>query len=223
VKPLRLGVLVSGRGTNLQAVLDAIASGALNAEVALVACNHRDAGAVARAERAGAPLGLFIQKEYGTRAAQQAAIAEGFRRAGVDLVVCAGWDRIFTDEFVEAFRGRIINIHPSLLPAFAGGLHAIRDAVEYGVKVTGCTVHFVTDELDSGPIIAQAAVDVLPDDTEETLAERIHAEEHRLLVEAIRLYAAGRLKIDGRQVKIVEAGVTWDTESRKGVEASRAP
>jgi phosphoribosylglycinamide formyltransferase-1 len=116
--------------------------------------------------------------------------------------VCAGWDRIFSAEFVRRFPGRIINVHPSLLPAFGGGLHAVRDALEYGVKITGCTVHFVTDELDAGPVISQAAVAVLPDDTEETLAERIHVEEHRLLVEAIRLYAQGRLEIAGRTVRV---------------------
>ena len=199
-RTLRLGVLVSGRGTNLQAILDAIASGDLNAEVVLVACNRPGAGAIARAERAGVPVELFAQQEYGTREAQQRAIGVRLEAVGVDVVVCAGWDRIFTTEFVRRFPGRIINVHPSLLPAFGGGLHAVRDALQYGVKVSGCTVHFVTDELDGGPVISQAAVAVLPDDTEETLGERIHVEEHRLLVEAIRLYAQGRLDIAGRTV-----------------------
>lgn len=199
-RALRLGVLVSGRGTNLQAILDAIASGDLNAEVVLVACNRPGAGAIARAERAGVPVELFAQQEYGTREAQQRAIGVRLEAVGVDLVVCAGWDRIFTTEFVRRFPGRVINVHPSLLPAFGGGLHAVRDALQYGVKVSGCTVHFVTDELDGGPVISQAAVAVLPDDTEETLGERIHVEEHRLLVEAIRLYAQGRLDIAGRTV-----------------------
>ena len=199
-RTLRLGVLVSGRGTNLQAILDAIASGDLNAEVVLVACNRPGAGAIARAERAGVPVELFAQQEYGTREAQQRAIGVRLEAVGVDLVVCAGWDRIFTTEFVRRFPGRVINVHPSLLPAFGGGLHAVRDALQYGVKVSGCTVHFVTDELDGGPVISQAAVAVLPDDTEETLGERIHVEEHRLLVEAIRLYAQGRLDIAGRTV-----------------------
>ena len=201
-RALRLGVLVSGRGTNLQAVLDAIARGDLSAEVALVACNRQGAGAIDRAERAGVPVELFTQREYGTREGQQAAIADRLEALGVDLVVCAGWDRIFTSDFVRRFPGRIVNVHPSLLPAFGGGLHAVRDALEYGVKITGCTVHFVTDELDSGPVISQAAVAVLPDDTEETLAERIHVEEHRLLVEAVGLFAQGRLEIAGRTVRV---------------------
>ena len=199
-RALRLGVLVSGRGTNLQAILDAIAGGVLQAQVVLVACNRPGAGAIARAERAGVPVELFAQREYGTREAQQRAIGDRLEAVGVDLVVCAGWDRIFSAEFVRRFPGRIINVHPSLLPAFGGGLHAVRDALEYGVKVSGCTVHFVTDELDAGPVISQAAVAVVPGDTEETLAERIHVEEHRLLVEAVRLYAGGRLEIAGRTV-----------------------
>ncbi|HET9494196.1 MAG TPA: phosphoribosylglycinamide formyltransferase [Chloroflexia bacterium] len=201
-RALRLGVLVSGRGSNLQAILDAVARGSLNVEVALVACNRPGAGAVARAERAGVPVELFSQSEYGSREAQQRAIADRLEAEGVDLVVCAGWDRIFTAEFVRRFPGRIINVHPSLLPAFGGGLHAVRDALAYGVKITGCTVHFVTDELDAGPVISQAAVAVLPDDTEETLAERIHVEEHRLLVEAVGLYAQGRLGVEGRTVRV---------------------
>lgn len=199
-RALRLGVLVSGRGTNLQAILDAIARGELNAEVALVACNRPGAGAITKAERAGVPVELFTQQEYGTREAQQRTIGNRMAAAGVELVVCAGWDRIFAPEFVRRFPGRIINVHPSLLPAFGGGLHAVRNALEYGVKITGCTVHFVTDEVDGGPVISQAAVAVLPNDTEETLGERIHIEEHRLLVEAIKLFAQGRLDIAGRTV-----------------------
>jgi len=202
VKRLRLGVLVSGKGTNLQAILDAIARGELEAEIALVVCNHRDALAVTKAERAGVPVGVLIQKEFESREVHQRAVADSLDKAEVDLVVCAGWDRVFTHEFVDRFLGRVINIHPSLLPSFAGGLHAVRDALAYGVKVTGCTVHFVTHDLDSGPIILQEEVPVLPDDTEETLAERIHAEEHKLLVEAIRLYGSQHLKIEGRTVRI---------------------
>jgi phosphoribosylglycinamide formyltransferase 1 len=204
VATLRLGVLVSGRGTNLQAILDAIAQGDLAAAVAYVACNHHGVQAIERAERAGVPFGVYLQKDYGTRQAHQEAIAARLLAEDIDLVVCAGWDRIFIPEFEARFRGRIINIHPSLLPAFGGGLHAIRDALEYGVKVTGCTVHFVTAEVDAGPIISQAAVPILPDDDEASLAERIHKAEHRLLVEAIKLYGQGRLKIEGRTVKVLE-------------------
>lgn len=198
---VRLGVLVSGGGTNLQAILEAIAQGGLHAKVAFIACNHQGAQAIVRAQRSGIAHAVYSQKEYGTREAQQEAIASRLLEEDVDLVVCAGWDRVLTSEFVATFTGRIINVHPSLLPAFSGGLHAIREALEYGVKVTGCTIHFVTEEVDAGPIISQAAVPVLPDDDEASLAERIHREEHRLLVEAIKLYGQGKLEIEGRNVK----------------------
>jgi phosphoribosylglycinamide formyltransferase-1 len=200
--PFRLGVLVSGRGTNLQAILDAVQRGELDVEVALVVCNHKEAGAIERARRAGVPVEVHEVRDYPSRLAQQEAIASRLEQAGADLVVCAGWDRVLEPQVVRRFAGRMINIHPSLLPAFGGGLHAIEDALRYGVKITGCTVHFVTEEVDTGPIISQAAVPVLPDDTHETLAERIHAEEHRLLVEAIGLYSQGRVEVDGRVVRL---------------------
>lgn len=200
--PLKLGVMVSGRGTNLQAILDAIEAGDLDAEVALVVCNHADAQAVARAESANVPVRVYELSDYPSRLAKQRAIAHDLAGAGAELIVCAGWDRVLKPEFVKQFEGRIINVHPSLLPAFGGGLHAIEEALRYGVKVTGCTVHFVTEKVDEGPIISQAAVPVLPDDVVETLAERIHIEEHRLLVEGVKLYAEGRLAVDGRIVNI---------------------
>lgn len=199
-EPLRLGVLVSGRGTNLQAIADAICSGELEAKVALVVCNHGGAKAIERAEAARVPVEVYERSDYPSRLAKQRVIARRLAEEEVDLVVCAGWDRILEAEFVEWFRGRIINVHPSLLPAFGGGLHAIEEALEYGVKVAGCTVHFVTAEVDAGPIISQSAVPVLPGDTAETLAERIHEEEHRLLVAAVRDYGAGRLRVSGRVV-----------------------
>ncbi len=201
-QPIRLGVLVSGRGTNLQAILDAIACGQLHAQVALVVCNHTGAPAITRARTAGVPVEVYEAADYPSRLDGQMAIADRLEQAGVDLVVCAGWDRVLCPQFIRQFDGRIINVHPSLLPAFGGGLHAVRQALEYGVKVTGCTVHFVTDEVDAGPIILQAAVPVLPCDTEHTLAERIRAQEHHLLVEAIRLFTQRRLEIEGRIVRI---------------------
>jgi len=212
---IRLGILVSGRGSNLQAILDTIERGEFDAEVALVICNHKEAFAVTRAEQAGVPVEVHTQREYGSREAHQQAIADSLDRAKVDLVVCAGWDRVFTHEFVERFLGRNINVHPALLPSFAGGLHAIRDALEYGVKVTGCTVHFVTHDLDAGPIILQAAVPVLPDDVEETLAGRVHLEEHRLLVEAIKLYGGQQLRIEGRRVKVLSSELPEPTQNSK--------
>jgi phosphoribosylglycinamide formyltransferase-1 len=204
--PLRLGVLASGNGSNLQAILDAISERRLQAEVALVACNHSSAKVIERARKAGVPVQLHSMRDYPSRSATQQAIADGFQQASVELVVCAGWDRVLVPEFTSRFAGRIINIHPSLLPAFAGGLHAIQDALDYGVKVTGCTVHFVTEAVDAGPIILQTPVPVRDDDTEEILAERIHKEEHRILVDALNLFAEGRLKIEGRKVTRIDDG-----------------
>lgn len=200
-QPIELGVLVSGRGTNLQAIIDAIAQGELRAEVALVICNHPEAEAIDRAQKAGIAVELCKREDFPSRLAHQRAIAGKFAEAKVDLVVCAGWDRVLSPEVVQEFAGRIINIHPSLLPSFGGRLHAIEDALNYGVKITGCTVHFVTDEIDSGPIISQAAVLITAEETPETLAKKIHEQEHRLLVEAIKLYSEGRLYIDGQLVK----------------------
>ena len=200
-KPLKLGILVSGRGTNLQAIIDAIVKGELNVEISLVVCNHDSVQAIQRAKQVGIPVEVYTLENYASRLAKQRAIADRLEAAGVDLVVCAGWDRVLKPEFIGRFAGRVINVHPSLLPAFGGGLHAIEEAWRYGVKVTGCTVHFVTDEVDAGPIISQVAVEVEQDDTIETLAEKIHKEEHRLLVEAIKLYSDGKLKVNGRKVE----------------------
>ena len=200
-KPLKLGILVSGRGTNLQAIIDAIHKGELDAQVKLVVCNHAGVQAVDRATAAGIPVEVHELKDYASRVAKQRAIADRLEAADVDLVVCAGWDRVLNPGFVSRFAGRVMNVHPSLLPAFGGGLHAIEEAWRYGVKVTGCTVHFVTEEVDSGPVISQAAVDVEQNDTIETLAEKIHTQEHRLLVEAIRLYSEDKIRINGRKVE----------------------
>jgi phosphoribosylglycinamide formyltransferase 1 len=200
-KPLKLGILVSGRGTNLQAIIDAIHKGELDAQIKLVVCNHAGVQAIDRATAAGIPVEVHELKDYASRIAKQRAIADRLEAADVDLVVCAGWDRVLKPEFVSRFAGRVMNVHPSLLPAFGGGLHAIEEAWRYGVKVTGCTVHFVTEEVDSGPVISQAAVDVEQNDTIETLAEKIHTQEHRLMVEAIRLYSEGKIRINGRKVE----------------------
>lgn len=200
-KPLKLGILVSGQGTNLQAIIDAIDAGELNAEIAMVICNHNGARAIERAKQASLPVEVYELKDYKSRLAKQQAIADRLVATDVDLVVCAGWDRVLKPEFIGRFAGRVMNVHPSLLPAFGGGLHAIEEAWRYGVKITGCTVHFVTEEVDAGPIISQAAVRVEQDDSVETLAERIHKEERRLLLEAIKLYSEGKLKVSGRKVE----------------------
>ncbi|MBI2941261.1 MAG: phosphoribosylglycinamide formyltransferase [Chloroflexi bacterium] len=201
---LRLGVLVSGRGTNLQAILDAEARGELSATVAIVISNHPGVLALERAQRAGVPTAVVVRADYPTRRAHDAAIVDCLRRHDVRLVACAGYDRIVTAPLLEAFRHRIINVHPALLPAFAGSLHAQADALAHGVKVSGCTVHFVTEQVDGGPIIVQRVVPVQEDDDAERLAARILAEEHRALPEAIRLFGEGRLRVEGRRVCIGE-------------------
>lgn len=202
-----LGVLVSGRGTNLQAVLDGTRAGLVPAEVRVVISNHRGAMALSRAREAGVPSFVITSRQFGRwpdcRGPYERKIVEVLRNFGVELVVLAGYDRLVGEEMLNAFGGRLINIHPSLLPAFPG-LHAQRQALEYGVKVAGCSVFFVDESVDGGPIILQAAVPVLEDDDEETLSARILKEEHRILCEAIKLFAEGRLIIEGRRVRILK-------------------
>jgi phosphoribosylglycinamide formyltransferase-1 len=197
--PLVLGVLASGRGSNLQAILDAIEAGRCPARVAVVVSDRKDAPALERGRRAGASAVHVDPKAYPDRVAFDEAVAEVLHQHAAELVCLAGYMRVLSVGFVRRFPGRILNVHPALLPAFSG-LHAQRQALEHGVKVAGATVHFVDDGVDTGPIVLQSAVPVLDDDTEETLAARILVEEHRLYPEAIRLYAEGRLRIEGRRV-----------------------
>jgi phosphoribosylglycinamide formyltransferase-1 len=197
--PLVLGVLASGRGSNLQAILDTIEAGRCPARVAVVVSDRKDALALERARRAGASAMHLDPKAYPDRAAFDEAVAEVLDQYATELVCLAGYMRVLSVEFVRRFPGRILNVHPALLPAFPG-LHAQRQALEHGVKVAGATVHFVDQGVDTGPIVLQSAVPVLDDDTEETLAARILVEEHRLYPEAIRLYAEGRLRVEGRRV-----------------------
>ena len=180
---MRLGVLASGKGSNLRNLLDR------GFEVVAVATNRPSCGAAAIAREHGLPLGEFSQKRFESSSARDAAMRDWLVERGVELVVNAGYDRILSPGFVRAFPERIINVHPSLLPAFAGGMDAVEQALAAGVKVTGCTVHVVTEAVDAGPILLQAAVPVLPGDTADTLHARIQVEEHRLLPEAIRLLA----------------------------------
>lgn len=193
-------MLVSGRGSNLQAIIDEIESGKLPVEIALVVSNHAGAFAVQRAEGHGIPTLVLEKTAFKGRKEHQLAIAEALIERGVELVVLAGFDRILHPAFIRKFPLKIINVHPSLLPAFAGGLHAQEEAYNYGVKITGCTVHFSTEEVDAGPIILQAAVPVEDDDTVETLAARILTQEHRILPEAIGLIASRSVRIEGRRV-----------------------
>ncbi len=185
---LTLGVLVSGRGSNLAAIVERIRSGACPARIGVVISNKKEAQALR--EAGDAPAYFLDPADYPDRLAYDAALAERMKAHDVDLIVSAGYMRLLTSALIEPYRGRIINIHPSLLPAFPG-LRAQRQALAHGVKVSGCTVHFVDEEMDHGPIIAQAAVPVFPDDTEASLSARILKEEHRLLPEAIAAYANG--------------------------------
>ena len=199
----KLGVLCSGRGTDLQSIIDAIGRGEVDAEIAVVLTDKPEAFALQRAERAGIKAVCVNRKQYEDREPFEEALIEELEAAGVTLVVLAGFMRILTPVFVRHFAGRIMNIHPALLPSFPGA-HAHRDVLAYGVKVSGCTVHFVDEGTDSGPIILQAAVPVLDGDTEETLGARVLEQEHVIYPQAIQLYCEGRLQVEGRQVRILD-------------------
>ncbi|HEX4386323.1 MAG TPA: phosphoribosylglycinamide formyltransferase, partial [Myxococcales bacterium] len=201
---MRLGVLASGSGSNLQSILDACARGAVQAQVAVLICNVPGAGALERAARAGVPCRVLPHKSAPSREAYDELVVAELRQHGVDLVCLAGFMRLVTPVLLRSFENKILNIHPALLPAFPG-LHAVRQAVAAGVRVAGCTVHLVDEGTDSGPIVMQAVVPVLDDDTEETLAARVLVQEHRIYPRSIALFAEGRVKLDGRRV-VVDAG-----------------
>jgi len=190
--PLRLGVLVSGTGSNLQAILDAVAVGSLAANVQVVISNRAGVQALERARAAGVPALTIPHKDFATREAFDRALVAALREANVEWVVLAGFMRVLTPEFLNAYAGRIINIHPALLPSFPG-VDAAKQALDYGVKITGCTVHFVELGVDMGKIIAQRAVPVEPSDDLATLGARIHAAEHELFVSVLCDIAAGRV------------------------------
>jgi phosphoribosylglycinamide formyltransferase-1 len=199
---MNVGVLVSGSGTNLQAIVDAGKTGALGgARVVAVVSNVAGVRALERAAAAGVATEVLPHKGYASRDAFDAALVATLQKYEVELVVLAGFMRLLTPAFLGAFPGRVMNIHPALLPAFPG-VNAQKQALEYGARVTGCTVHFVDEGCDTGPIIAQAAVPVLDGDDEATLGARILAEEHRLYPAAIRAVADGRVRVNGRRVKI---------------------
>jgi phosphoribosylglycinamide formyltransferase 1 len=194
----RIGVLISGRGSNLQAIIDAIAAGRLNAAIAVVVSNRSDAAGLRRARAAGIETLSLSPRDYLDRPAYDQAIADHLRTRDVRLICLAGFMRLVGAPLLEAFPNRILNIHPSLLPAFPG-LDAQRQALEHGVRVSGATVHLVGSELDNGPIVLQAVVPVLDTDTVETLSARILVEEHRLYPEAIQIVLDGRWKVEGRK------------------------
>ena len=202
----RLGVLISGRGSNLQAIIDAIADGRVRAEIAIVISNISNATGLQRAAAANVPTLVMPHQDWASRTAYDRALTEALRARNVDLVCLAGFMRLLGTEFIDAFPNRILNIHPSLLPAFPG-LDAQRQALQHGVRVTGATVHFVDAALDAGPIVVQSAVPVRHDDTVASLAARILVEEHRLYPEAIERVLNGGWRIDGRRL-IEEAAAT---------------
>lgn len=194
----RLGVLISGRGSNLQSIIDAISAGELPASITVVISNRADAPGLQRARDAGIEAVSISPRDYADRDAYDRALADLLRARRVSLVCLAGFMRLVGQPLLDAFPNRILNIHPSLLPAFPG-LEAQRQALEYGVQVTGATVHLVTSELDGGPIVLQAAVPVLPDDTIDTLSARVLLQEHRIYPEAIRIVLDGRWRVAGRR------------------------
>jgi len=202
---LPLGVLISGSGTNLQAIIDAIERGELTAAIRVVVSNRSDAYGLTRARRYGLPAVVIPHKDFSSREAFEAELIRTLQDHNVELVVLAGFMRLLSPFFIRAFPQRIMNIHPALLPAFPG-THAQRQALERGVRISGATVHFVDEEMDHGPIITQAAVPVYPDDTEKGLSARILAQEHRIYPQAIQLFAEGRLEIcDGKVINHNEA------------------
>jgi phosphoribosylglycinamide formyltransferase-1 len=195
----RIVVLASGRGSNFQALIDGVADGHIKASIVRLITDNPAAYAIDRARNAGIPVSVLDYPVFPDRQAYERALFREIQDAGADLVVLAGYMRLLGEQIVGAFSDRMINIHPALLPCFPG-LHAQRQALEYGVKVAGCTVHFVTLEMDSGPIIIQRCVRVEEDDDEQTLSERILREEHMCLVEAVALFCDGRLEVSGRRV-----------------------
>jgi phosphoribosylglycinamide formyltransferase-1 len=208
-------VLISGRGSNLQAIIDAVADGRLDARIAVVVSNRAEAAGLERARRAGIETLVLSHRAYPDRVAYDRVLVSTLKERGVTLVCLAGFMRLLSADFIRAFPNAVLNIHPSLLPAFPG-LDAQQQAVAHGVKVSGVTVHFVTPELDAGPIVLQAPVTVEDDDTEESLSERILEQEHRIYPEAIGLVLAGGWTIEGRTVRRSRRG-----ESRPGEETDK--
>lgn len=198
---LKIAVFASGQGSNFQALADAVQAGQLDGSIELLVCDKPQAPVVGRAARAGIDTWLFKPKDYPSREAYETEILAELERRGIELIVLAGYMRIITPVLVEPYYGRMVNIHPALLPSFPG-VNGIGQALDYGVKVTGVTVHYVDGGMDSGPIIAQRVVEVADGDTEETLAPRIHAAEQALLPWAVQQIAQGKVKLDGRKVTV---------------------
>jgi len=198
---MNIAVFASGRGTNFGAIIKAVKSGKVKVNLSLLVCDQSKAGAIARAKRAGIKIALVKREDFTNKKDFQDKIIQHLEENNIELVVLAGFMRLLTPEFVGKYAGRILNIHPALLPSFKG-TESIKDAFDYGVKVTGVTVHFVDEKMDHGPVILQKAIPVEEDDTLESLEKKIHKIEHRLYPEAIRLFAEGELKLEGRKVII---------------------
>jgi phosphoribosylglycinamide formyltransferase-1 len=207
---IKIAVLVSGRGSNLQAIIDNIEKGALSAELAVVISDQADAYALERARKHNIQAVHVSAKGFkGKRDEYDALLVKELQKRNVELVCLAGFMRIITPTLIKAFPNRILNIHPALLPSFPG-LHVQKAAIEHGAKFSGCTVHFVDEDMDTGPIIIQAVVPVLDNDTEDSLSERILKQEHKVYSRAIQLYAEGRLKIEGRRVILADGKQSTD-------------
>lgn len=200
---MNIAILCSGSGTNLQAIIDSVKKGHIPAKIALVLTDNKGAFAVERAKKAGIETVFVDPKKHKSREDFDREVVRNLKEKKVGLVVLAGFMRLLSVYFIKEYKDKIINIHPALLPSFKG-THGIRDALSYGSRVTGVTVHFVDEHLDHGPIILQKCVEINPDDTEETLLERVHKEEHEIYPEAVKLFVEGKLKIEGRIVKILK-------------------
>ncbi len=199
---MNIAVFCSGSGTNLQAIIDAVKEKRIDTEIRFVFSDNPNAYALVRAKNANIKTLVLERRDFKTKQEFEAEIIKNLEREDIQLICLAGYMRMLSSDFVRRYKNRILNIHPALLPSFKG-THGIKDALEYGVKITGPTVHFVDEGMDTGPIVLQAAVEVKDDDTEESLLERIHKLEHKLYPEAIRLFVERRLKIEGRKVKIL--------------------
>lgn len=200
---MRVGVLASGSGSNFQALVDQLNVEGSDARVVVLGCNVPGARVIERAQRAGVAVEVLDHTTLHSREAFDAQMVERLRRHQVDLVCLAGYMRVVSPTFLKAFQNRVLNVHPALLPSFPG-LHGARQALAAGVKITGCTVHFVDEGVDTGAIVAQAAVSVMPDDSEASLSQRIQREEHRLLPQVVRAFARGQITVSGRQVSLKE-------------------
>ena len=199
---MNIAVFCSGNGSNLQAIIDAQKKGHIKGELKVVVSDTRDCFALKRAKKAGIKTLIVESNNFKTKKEFEAVILKKLKEEKIDLIALAGYMKLLSVDFVNKYKNKILNIHPALLPAFKG-THGIKDAFLYGVKITGPTVHFVTPDMDAGPIILQSPVMVREDDTEETLGEAVHREEHKIYPRAIQLFIEGRLRIEGQRVKIV--------------------